>query len=79
VSGGEGEAAVAQAIQMEARFAVVRLLGSLLQASPGFQVRAISEWEVVNAVFGLLHDEDLMRHDALRMVGLFFVRFLAEI
>jgi len=59
---------VGQAVQMEARFAVVGLLGSLLQASPGFQVRAISSWEVVNAVFGLLHDDDLMRHDALRMV-----------
>ena len=33
-------------------------------------MRAISSWEVVNAVFGLLHDDDTMRRDALRMVSL---------
>jgi hypothetical protein len=69
VGGVEGEQSITQALLVEARFATVRLLGSLLQASPGFQVRAVRTWETVNAIFGLLHD-DMMRHDALRMVGI---------
>ena len=55
----------------QARFAVLSLLATFLRLSPAVQRRAVREWDIVKALFGLLW-ERTMERPALRMVSPLF-------